>query len=76
VATIYFTGCSRDGFIVDDQDSLDWLTTRDIDPAGPFGYRAFSETVGALVMGAATFEWIVNQSGVNGHFLCARWRKA
>jgi dihydrofolate reductase len=60
VATIYFTGSSLDGFIVDDHDSLDWLTSRDIDPAGPFGYRAFSETVGALVMGATTYEWIVN----------------
>jgi dihydrofolate reductase len=62
MSTIYFTGSSLDGFIVDDNDSLRWLTSRDIDPAGPFGYRAFSEAVGALVMGATTYEWVLNES--------------
>jgi dihydrofolate reductase len=64
VSTIYFTGCSIDGFIVDDKNSLDWLTSRDVDADGLFGYRAFSDTVGAIVMGATTYEWILaNQSG-------------
>jgi dihydrofolate reductase len=60
MATIYFTGSSLDGFIVDNHDSLDWLMSRDIDPSGPFGYQAFLGTVGALVMGATTYEWMVN----------------
>src|ERR1700761_8988127 len=64
MSTIYFTASSIDGFIVDDRDSLDWLLSRNIDADGPFGYRAFSESVGALVMGATTYEWIVaNESG-------------
>lgn len=57
--TIYFTASSLDGFIVDEADSLDWLITRDFDARGPFGYEAFVEDVGALVMGASTYEWIV-----------------
>jgi dihydrofolate reductase len=61
MSTIYFTGSSLDGFIVDERDSLDWLMSRDIDPGGPFGYQAFSESVGALVMGATTYEWVINQ---------------
>ena len=62
--TVYFTASSIDGFIVDDRDSLDWLLSRNIDADGPFGYRAFSDSVGALVMGATTYEWIVaNESG-------------
>jgi dihydrofolate reductase len=73
VATIYFTGSSIDGFIVDDHDSLDWLTSRDTDPAGPFGYRAFSETVGALVMGAATYEWIVNKQPADWMYNQPTW---
>ena len=64
MATVYFTASSIDGFIVDDRDSLDWLLSRNIDADGPFGYRAFSDSVGALVMGATTYEWIVaNEPG-------------
>ena len=64
MATIYFTASSIDGFIVDADDSLGWLLSRNIDAAGPFGYQAFSDSVGALVMGATTYEWIVaNQPG-------------
>ena len=64
MATIYFTASSLDGYIVDEHDSLDWLTSRKIDVDGPFGYEAFINTVGALVMGSATYEWVVkNQPG-------------
>ncbi|OBJ72171.1 dihydrofolate reductase family protein [Mycobacterium sp. 1274756.6] len=58
MATVYYTAASLDGFIVDDADSLDWLTGRAIDPDAPFGYRCFAESVGALAMGSATYEWI------------------
>lgn len=64
MATVYFTASSLDGFIVDDHGSLDWLTSREIDVDGPFGYRAFEQGVGAVVMGSATYEWLVaNQPG-------------
>ena len=59
MATIYYTASSIDGYIVDDRESLDWLITRNIDADGAFGYRAFSNSVGALVMGATTYEWIL-----------------
>ena len=60
MATVYFTASSLDGYIVDDAESLDWLTSRAIDANGPFGYQAFVKSVGALVMGAATYEWVAN----------------
>jgi dihydrofolate reductase len=64
VATVYYTASSLDGYIVDDNDSLDWLLSRDIDANGPFGYDAFAKSIGALVMGSTTYEWIVkNQPG-------------
>lgn len=64
MATVYYTASSLDGYIVDDDGSLDWLIHRDIDPDGPFHYDAFAANVGALVMGSATYEWIVtNQPG-------------
>ena len=51
MACIYYTASSLDGFVVDNADSLDWLTSRDVDADGPFGYPAFAKSVGALVMG-------------------------
>jgi dihydrofolate reductase len=64
MATVYYTASSLDGYIVDEHESLSWLLTRDIDAHGRFGYEAFIETVGALAMGATTYEWIVaNQPG-------------
>jgi dihydrofolate reductase len=59
MATIYYTASSLDGYIVDEADSLDWLTSRDIDKNGPFNYDEFIKTIGAVVMGSATYEWIV-----------------
>jgi dihydrofolate reductase len=59
MATTYFTASSLDGYIVDENDSLDWLTSRAVDADGPFGYDDFFKNVGALVMGSATYEWIV-----------------
>ncbi|HZN78110.1 MAG TPA: dihydrofolate reductase family protein [Mycobacterium sp.] len=59
MATVYFTASSLDGYIVDEAESLDWLTSRNIDANGPFGYEAFIKDVGALVMGSATYEWVV-----------------
>ena len=59
MATIYYTGCTLDGFIATDDHSLDWLTSRDIDEDGPMAYPAFEKTIGALAMGASTFEWVM-----------------
>ena len=56
---VYYTASSVDGFIVDEADSLDWLTSRQVEVDGPFGYEAFAKSVGALVMGSATYEWIL-----------------
>ena len=60
MATIYYTGCTLDGFIATDDHSLDWLTSRDIDQDGPMAYPAFREHLGACVMGATTWQWILD----------------
>ena len=59
MATVYFTASSLDGYIVDEAESLDWLTSRAVDADGAFGYHEFIKSVGALVMGSATYEWVV-----------------
>jgi dihydrofolate reductase len=58
--TQYYTATSLDGFIADEQHSLDWLFTRDQDRAGPLNYDAFFAGVGALAMGSTTYEWILD----------------
>ena len=59
MATVYYTASSLDGYIVDEAESLDWLTSRTIDTDGPFHYDEFIKRIGAVVMGSATYEWIV-----------------
>jgi len=56
--TVYYTAATLDGYLADEQDSLDWLFTQDIDREGPMNYDAFIADVGAIVMGRTTYEWI------------------
>ena len=58
--TQYYTATTLDGFIADPDDSLDWLFTRAQDKDGPQNYGAFIAEVGALAMGATTYEWILD----------------
>lgn len=58
--TQYFTATSLDGFIATEDDSIDWLF-----PLGDIndtGYSKFIARVGALAMGAATYEWMLRHS--------------
>lgn len=58
MSTVYYTATTLDGFIADPDDSLDWLFVQDIDADGPMNHDAFMTGVGAMVMGATTYEWI------------------
>lgn len=55
--TQYYVASTLDGFIATESDSLDWLF-----PLGSVqesSYPEFIAGVGALAMGAATYEWIL-----------------
>ena len=55
--TQYYTASSLDGFIATPDDSLEWLF-----PLGDInetGYPQFIAQVGALAMGATTYEWML-----------------
>ena len=58
MATHYYTAASIDGFIATPEHSLHWLFRQDFDTAGPMAYPAFIERIGALVLGASTYEWL------------------
>lgn len=58
--TQYYTATSLDGFLATQDDSLDWLF-----PLGSLdasSYPEFIAEVGALVMGSATYEWMVRNA--------------
>jgi dihydrofolate reductase len=58
--TQYFTASSLDGFIAaEPEDGLAWLLTRDVDSTGPQGYDEFIAEIGALCMGATTYQWLL-----------------
>lgn len=55
--TQYLTACSLDGFIADEHHSLEWLF-----PLGNVedtSIPEFTKSVGALAMGAHTYEWLL-----------------
>jgi dihydrofolate reductase len=64
MTTIYFTTASLDGFLADEEGSLDWLfeVPRDVDPHDEVG--AFFGRVGAYAMGAITYQWMLDNLGV------------
>lgn len=58
--TQYYTATSLDGFLATEDDSLEWLFPLG-DPSQT-SYDAFIAEVGALAMGASTYEWMLRNS--------------
>lgn len=56
--TQYYTATSADGFIADQDNSLDWLFV--VDRTGPDRFAEFFRGVGAMCMGATTYEWVLD----------------
>ena len=58
--TQYYTATSLDGYIADENNSLDWLfeVERSVEEAES-SFAAFFAGVGAMAMGATTYEWVV-----------------
>ncbi len=58
--TQYYTATSLDGFLATEDDSLDWLFT--LGELNNSSYPEFIAEVGALVMGSATYEWMIRNA--------------
>ena len=56
--TTYLVASSLDGFIADEHDDLSWLLSMPGGDDDTNPYSSFIEDVGALAMGATTYEWI------------------
>jgi dihydrofolate reductase len=74
--TVYYCACSLDGYIAGADDSLDWLTGyqgsfegegAEPNPMSEGGaYEDFYGNVTALVMGSATYEWLLDHLDLGG----------
>ena len=71
--TIYYTASSLDGFIADQDNSLSWLLSRDIDQEGVMNYGGFRATVGAAAVGATTYQWVLDNDPDGWEFTLPTW---
>ncbi len=71
--TAYYTATSLDGFIADEQHSLEWLFRQDMEEAGPLNYDEFIARIGAIVMGSTTYEWVLNHENGKWPYQLPAW---
>jgi dihydrofolate reductase len=63
--TQYYTATTLDGYIADENHSLDWLFEVDREPeGGEHSFGAFFGQVGAMAMGATTYEWVLDHDNL------------
>ena len=71
--TTFYTATSLDGFIADDQHSLEWLFRQDQDGGGPLNFDDFFARIGAVAMGSSTYEWILQHEDGAWPFQLPAW---
>jgi len=62
--TQYYTATSIDGFIADANNSLDWLFEAASKGIADDRFGRFFADVGAMAMGATTYEWVLAHEGL------------
>lgn len=67
MSTQYYTATSIDGFIADERNSLDWLFEVQGPEPPQETFEAFIAGVGAVAMGATTYEWMLEHEGLLEH---------
>ncbi|MBX3142853.1 MAG: dihydrofolate reductase [Trueperaceae bacterium] len=55
--TVYYTAASLDGFIADEEHSIEWLMQF---PGGDESTVDFMSGVGAIAMGSSTYRWLLD----------------
>jgi dihydrofolate reductase len=63
---IYNTATTLNGFLADDDDSLSWLFVVQRGD-GESEFSEFMSGIGALVMGSATYEWLLEHESLLDH---------
>lgn len=73
MTTHYYTASSLDGFIATADHSLDWLLKQDFDADGPMAYPAFIARIGAVALGAHTYEWVMAHEEAGWTYTMPAW---
>lgn len=68
---VYYTATSFNGFIADQDDSLEWLFA--VGSPDDVGFTGFFEGIGALVCGSTTYEWVLEHESLIEH--PGKWRE-
>jgi dihydrofolate reductase len=69
MTTTYFTATTLDGFIATEDDSLEWLfkqKSNGVRDDERFLYDTFITGIGAMAMGATTYQWILDHQEKTG----------
>jgi dihydrofolate reductase len=63
--TQYYTATTLDGYIADENNSLEWLFEVDRGPEPGDEFTTFFAGVGAMAMGATTYEWVLEHAAAD-----------
>lgn len=64
---IFYTATTLNGFLADDDDSLDWLFAAPGGEGGDESFQQFLANIGVLVQGSSTYEWVVAHEDLVDH---------
>jgi len=59
----YYTATTLDGFLADENDSLDWLLSQPTGEDSILPYETFLAGIGAIVTGRTTYQWVREHEG-------------
>jgi dihydrofolate reductase len=59
MVTLYYTATTLDGFLADENNSLEWLFEVEGDADHSKQFSEFFADIGAMAMGATTYEWVL-----------------
>lgn len=67
MTTQYYTAMSINGYLADENNSLDWLFQFGELESMQGSYPHFIEQIGAVAMGSTTYEWLLNHEKLLKH---------
>lgn len=65
--TIFYTATTLNGYLADEQDSLEWLFAVPGGESGGDDFARFLDGIGVLVQGSTTYEWVLAHEDLIAH---------